>query len=119
MFEHRRKPLIPQSAFYRRMLMYTCGSFGLLFFSLVMGIIGYHYFENLSFTDAFLNAAMIMGGMGEVNELRTESGKIFAGIYALYCGLILLVAVGLLVAPIFHRFMHKFHLDIEDSDSKE
>ena len=99
------------------MLLYICVSFGLLFFSLVIGIIGYHYFENLSMTDAFLNAAMIMGGMGEVNELHTDGAKIFAGIYALYCGLILLVAAGLLIAPIFHRFLHKFHLDIADADS--
>lgn len=111
MFEHRARPLIPRKAFYKRMILYSLISFGLLSVSLAAGMAGYRYFENLSWTDAFLNAAMIMGGMGEVNELHADGAKIFAGVYALYCGLVLLAAAGLLIAPVFHRFLHKFHLD--------
>ncbi|MBI5475383.1 MAG: hypothetical protein HY964_01440 [Ignavibacteriales bacterium] len=118
MFEHRTKPLLPRHVFYKRMIAYSMYSFGLLVISLIAGMVGYRIFENLSWTDAFLNASMIMGGMGEVNELHCDAAKIFAGIYALYCGLVLLVAVGLLLAPVFHRFMHKFHLELEDKNLK-
>ena len=77
---------------------------------------GYVSFEGLSWVDAFLNAAMLMGGMGQINSLQTDSGKIFAGIYALYCGIVLLIAVGIFAAPIVHRFLHHFHLEGERKD---
>ena len=82
-----------------------------MFVSLVLGMAGYHLFEDYSWVDSFLNAAMLMGGMGPVNILHTDSGKIFAGIYALYCGLIELVAIGIFATPIVHRFLHHFHLE--------
>ncbi len=94
----------------RRVLKYAFLSIGIVLFSLVIGIVGYHVFEGMSWTDAFLNAAMLMGGMGPVTVLRTEVGKVFAGLYALYCGMVLLVAVAIFAAPIFHRFLHHFHL---------
>jgi hypothetical protein len=72
---------------------------------------GYVYFESLSWTDAFLNAAMLLGGMGPVNAPITEGGKLFAGWYALYAGLIFLVVAGVLGAPVVHRVLHRFHLD--------
>ena len=115
MFEHRSKPLLETSAFIRRIALYGSVSTGLIFISLFGGMVGYHVFENYSWTDSFLNAAMLMGGMGAVNEIRTEAGKIFAGIYAMYCGLIFIFAVGLIAAPVFHRFLHKFHLEIDDT----
>jgi hypothetical protein len=74
---------------------------------------GYHFLEGYSWVDSFLNAAMLMGGMGPVNALRTDAGKVFAGIYAMYCGLIELIAIGLFAAPIFHRLLHHFHLEGE------
>ena len=79
--------------------------------SLVAGMIGYWYFEKMAWVDAFANAAMILSGMGPLSELRTSGGKIFAGTYALYSGLTLIVATGLILAPILHRVMHHFHLD--------
>lgn len=82
--------------------------------SLAIGVVSYHFLEDLSWLDAFLNAAMILGGMGPVDTLHTFAGKIFAGLYALYAGIIFLVVVGLLFAPIFHRFFHRFHLELED-----
>jgi len=73
------------------------------------GIAGYEYFEDLPWRDAFLNAAMLMGGMGPVDAPRTDGGKVFAGLYALYAGLVFLVASGLVFAPIAHRVLHRFH----------
>jgi hypothetical protein len=81
--------------------------------SLLIGMIGYVLFEHLSWTDAFLNAAMLLGGMGPVDLPRTEGGKLFAGGYALYAGLVFLILMGLVVGPVFHRVLHKFHWDRE------
>jgi hypothetical protein len=80
-----------------------------LLFSLMLGMAGYGYFEHLPWRDAFLNAAMLMGGMGPVDAPQTDGGKLFAGLYALYAGLVFLVAAGLVFAPVVHRVMHKFH----------
>lgn len=84
-------------------------SAGIVALSLAAGMAGYVHFERLGWTDAFLNAAMLMGGMGPVDAPRTEPGKIFAGLYALYCGLVLLIAAGIVTAPLFHRLIHRFH----------
>ena len=116
MFEHRSRPLLSQKAFLRRLSTFALLSAVLVLFSLLIGIAGYKTFENLSYTDAFLNAAMLMGGMGPVSEMHTDAGKIFAGIYALYCGLVLLIAIGLVAAPLFHRFLHAFHIELEDDN---
>jgi hypothetical protein len=115
MFEHHSEPLAPQEVFARRMLRYSLATAGIILFSLTIGILGYHYFESLSWIDSLLNASMILGGMGPVNALQTNAGKLFASFYALYSGIILLASVGILVTPIFHRFMHRFHLELEDN----
>jgi len=85
--------------------------------SLSIGIMGYHFFENLPWIDAFANAAMILSGMGPLSTLQTSSGKLFAGCYALFSGLAFLIIMGLVFAPVVHRFLHKFHLEL-DSDKK-
>jgi hypothetical protein len=77
---------------------------------------GYMYFEKMSVTDAFLNAAMILSSMGPATEVKTEGGKIFAGIYALYSGLVVVIATGFVLAPIFHRVLHKFHVETARGD---
>jgi hypothetical protein len=115
MFEHHTQPLATRDKFARRMLRYSLATAGIILSSLVMGMLGYHYFESLSWIDSLLNASMILGGMGPVNPLQTDAGKLFAAFYALYSGIILLASVGLLVTPIFHRFMHRFHLELEDN----
>jgi len=79
--------------------------------SLLIGMAGYAWFENLAWQDGFLNSAMLLGGMGPVDPPRTNAGKIFAGLYALYAGLVFLIAAGVLFAPILHRMMHRFHWD--------
>ncbi len=112
-FEHRSKPLLSRRDFTKRMIFFAILSLGAVFFSLIIGMIGYRVTENFSWVDSFLNAAMLMGGMGPMNELHTDTGKIFAGAYALYCGLVFIIAVGLLIAPVFHRFLHKFHIDMK------
>ena len=113
MFEHHSEKLLPRHLFLRRLVKYAMISLGIIIASLVIGMIGYHVFEGFSWVDSFLNAAMLMGGMGPVGILHSDGGKVFAGIYALYCGFIVLVSVGIFAAPIFHRFLHHFHLERE------
>lgn len=117
MFEHRSKPLMPRSAFIRRLVIYICVALAIVLASLAIGIIGYHKFEGLSWIDATVNAAMILGGMGPVNELHRNAGKIFASAYALFSGVVFLIAVAVIFAPIVHRLMHRFHLEIEAKKS--
>ncbi|MGE5248830.1 MAG: hypothetical protein ACM3QS_01345 [Bacteroidota bacterium] len=116
MFEHRHEPLLPRSEFYRRMLLYMGFATAIIAVSLLIGILGYHYFEGLSWIDALVNASMLLGGMGPVNALQSTAGKLFASFYALYSGMVLLVAVGVLISPIFHRMLHRFHLEALDED---
>jgi hypothetical protein len=78
---------------------------------LAIGIAGYAGFEGMSLTDSFLNAAMILSGMGPATELKTEAGKVFAGFYAIFSGLIIVIATGFVLAPIFHRVLHSFHVE--------
>ena len=110
MYEHHRQPLAKRSVFAKRLALNAAIGLILLTFSLGVGMIGYHFLESLSWIDSLLNASMILGGIGPVNPLQTEAGKIFASLYALYSGVVLLASVGILATPIFHRFMHRFHL---------
>ena len=116
MFEPRRKPLLRRRAFYVRLARSLALAVAIVIGSLGLGMAGYHGFENLSWLDAFLNAAMILSGMGPVAPIQTSAGKLFAGCYALFSGLALVTTVAVIFAPIFHRFLHKFHLD---ADSRE
>jgi len=110
-FEHRSHPVVPFRVFLRRVLMSAAVAGLVIFAALSTGIFGYHFIEDLPWIDAFLNASMILGGMGPVNELHSTAGKIFAGCYALFSGLIFMVVAGILFAPIIHRFLHKFHME--------
>jgi len=111
MYEHRTQPLLPRHLYYRRVLNHGLVSLGLLLLSLSIGVLGYHLSEGLPWIDSLLNASMILGGMGPVNELRTSSGKLFASFYALYSGALFLVVAGIVVAPIAHRLLHRLHLE--------
>ena len=113
MYESRKKPLLPRRAFYRRLARSVALAFAIVVASLGLGMMGYHRFENLSWLDAFLNAAMILSGMGPVSPMQTPAGKLFAGCYALYSGLALITTLAVIIAPIFHRFLHKFHLEAD------
>ncbi len=111
MFEHKSQPLLPRHKFVKRVARHGLFAAYILALSLAIGILGYHFIEGLGWIDATLNASMILGGMGPVNQLRTEWGKLFASAYALFSGVIFLVAASVLFAPVVHRFLHKFHLD--------
>ena len=117
-FEHRRHPLLPWPAFLRRVLvnlaMGTVGVGG----SLAIGMLGYHFLEGLGGMDSFVNAAMILSGMGPLWSPQTDAGKLFAGLYALYSGLAVLAIAGLIFAPLIHRLLHRFHADDSDDVSK-
>jgi hypothetical protein len=82
--------------------------------SLFIGMVGYHLLEGLNWMDAFLNASMLLGGMGPVNAPATFGGKLFAGLYALYCGLAVILVAGVILAPIAHRILHRFHMENRD-----
>jgi hypothetical protein len=109
-YEHRRERLLPFRAFLLRFIRHVGVATGIMFGSLLLGMFGYVHFEQLSWIDGFLNASMILGGMGPVAPLRTSAGKIFAGLYALYSGVVFLVAIGIALAPVLHRLLHRFHL---------
>lgn len=104
------KPLMPRDQFLRRLAANVAISLCLGLVSLAAGMAGYRYFEHLSWVDAFLNASMLLGGMGPVTTPLTQSGKIFAGVYALYSGVVFLLGASFVLGPVAHRFLHKFHL---------
>jgi len=118
MFEKRTEALLPRSKFFLRLVKFTLIAIGIIIFSLFIGVLGYMQTEHLSLIDAFLNAAMLMGGMGPVNVLHSESAKLFAGVYALYCGFIVLVCVGLFFTPIFHRILHRSTLKVNKKETE-
>jgi hypothetical protein len=111
MYETKSVKPIARPQFTRRLLAHFAIALALINFSLGMGMTGYVCLEHLSWTDAFLNAAMLLGGMGPVNPPVTEAGKLFAGFYALYAGLVFIVTAALLFTPLLHRLMHHFHWD--------
>ena len=110
-YEHRSEPLISTEHFVRRIGTHALTAACLLFFALVLGVLGYRLTESMSWLDALLNASMILGGMGPVDSLHTVNGKLFASTYALFSGVIFLVVAGIVLAPAAHRLLHKLHLD--------
>lgn len=116
--EWHRVPLAPRERFRRRLI--GTGTVGLILVavSLAIGIGGYMGFEKLAFLDAFVNAAMILSGMGPLHNPETTGGKIFAGLYALYCGIAVLGIAALMFAPVIHRLFHRFHIDDADAADK-
>jgi hypothetical protein len=110
-YESRHQPLLSRRAFAKRLV--ACFGAAVLFVgvSLFGGMVGYHYFEKMEWIDAFANASMILSGMGPLKPLDTWGGKLFAGHYALYSALAQIIAGGLILAPILHRVLHKFHLE--------
>jgi hypothetical protein len=111
MFEHRHEKLAPLPVFIKR-LAGSCGIIcGLLFIALLIGISGYHWLAGLSWVDSILEASMILGGMGPVNPLTKTSDKLFASAYALFSGVVFIGLVGILLTPVVHRILHKFHVE--------
>ena len=104
-------PLSPRELFYSRVRLAATYALALIAVTLVSGMVGYHVLENLSWLDAFHQSAMLLSGMGPVVDMKSVAGKLFDGIYALFCGVILLASTGLLFAPVLHRILHRFHLE--------
>ena len=118
MFEHRTDSLLPRRAFLARLARASGIGLILVAICLVIGILGYHGFEKLSWVDAVANAAMILSGMGPMATLQTNGGKIFAGCYALFSGLAFITIIGIVLSPVAHRCLHKFHLDVSAEKNK-
>lgn len=119
MYETASQPMISRRAFFRRLGLHIVLALGISLASLFVGILGYMALAGLPFVDAFLNAAMILGGMGPVDVLHSDGAKLFAGLYALFSGFILLGVAGVILSPIFHRLLHAFHIDTDASDKAD
>jgi hypothetical protein len=119
MFEQRNKHLLPRKEYYRRVLRHAAMGVAVIVVALGLGMVGYHTFESLPWIDAFVNAAMILSGMGPVATLQTDGGKIFAGCYAIFSGLALIAILGIIFAPVIHRALHKFHLEEKELDKED
>ncbi len=118
MFEHRRQRLLDPPTFFLRMARHGVWALLLILFSLIFGTLGFAFFAGLSWIDSFLNASMLLGGMGPVGDMGPPQGKIFASLYALYSGLVFLFVAGLLLGPVLHRMLHRFHLDEEEDERR-
>ena len=115
MLEHRRQPLVPRAVYLRRLLRHGGIALSLIAGSLLLGVLGYRFIGGLAWVDAIENAAMILGGMGPTSPLTTDAAKLFAAFYALFSGIVFLVGVAVLLAPVVHRFLHRFHLGEDDN----
>ena len=119
MFEHVSKPVIPQRQFVSRLMRAVLLGLGMIVISLAIGMAGYlRFFPTLDWAGAFVNAAMILSGMGPMAVPETTGAKIFSGCYAIYSGLILVMSAGVVFAPLVHRFLHKLHADEDDVREK-
>lgn len=116
MYESYAQPMISRRAFVVRLAKHFVLTLGLLALWLVVGVLGYAWFGHLQPVDAFLNAAMIAGGMGPVDILTDDAAKIFAGIYAIVSGVVIIGAAGVTLAPVLHRVLHALNLDEDDDE---
>ena len=115
-YERRHDQLAPRVVFVKRIIASLLVALCLISVALFIGICGYHFLAGFGWIDSFLEASMILGGMGPVNQLPTDAAKVFASIYALFSGLILIALMGIILSPVIHRVMHKFHVDEKDVD---
>ena len=113
-YEHRSQAVLPRKHFIRRIIYHVLLALAVVTVSLAIGVVGYRFLAGLSWIDALMNAAMILGGMGPVNEISSVSGKLFATFYALYAGVAFLAIAAVLIAPFAHRLLHRLHM--EDTD---
>lgn len=115
----KRRPLPSKRNFLTKLAVSFLLGLSLITLALLIGMWGYHYYEGMSWVDAFANAAMILSGMGPLTPLNTVPGKLFAGFYALFSGLLFIAVLAIIFAPIIHRFLHRFHLDISEQSKNE
>jgi hypothetical protein len=113
LYEHRKQPVLPRKRFVRRLMRHGVYALLLLTVSLAIGMGGYHWIAGFDWVDSLLNASMLLGGMGPVGDLPNDAAKLFASAYALYSGIAFLVLAGLMLAPVFHRILHRFHWEAD------
>jgi len=118
-YEHHRQPLLPRHKFYHRLARNTAFSLGLIALALALGTAGYHVFCELPGDDAFMNASMILTGMGPVNPLHGTTAKVFASFYAIASGVLFPTTIGIMLAPVLHRFLHKLHIDEDEAKRRK
>jgi hypothetical protein len=111
MYEHKKQPLASKTTFYQRILKNIIIAFIIMMICLAIGIAGYHYSDNIPWLDSLHNASMILSGMGPVVEIKTESGKWFSSVYALFSGVVFITNIGVILAPAVHRIFHRLHLE--------
>lgn len=114
MFESGNEKLLSKALFYKRIILCLFSALIILFTALGIGVLGYHFFADLGWIDSLLNASMILTGMGPVDILKSDGAKVFASCYAIFSGVIFISIIGVVLSPIFHRMMHKIHLDDVD-----
>lgn len=114
MFERKHQKLASTSVFIRRLLVYFGVAILLILSALFIGVAGYHWIAGLNWIDSLLNASMLLGGMGPVNQLNSTGAKIFASVYALFSGLVFIGIMAIVLSPIVHRILHDFHIAEED-----
>jgi hypothetical protein len=117
MYENKRQRVIPRQNFVRRMALTIALSAAIAAVALMVGVLGFHFIAAVPWIDALHNASMILGGMGPVAEMKTDAAKLFSSAYALFCGLVFIGVVAVMLAPVMHRVLHKFHID--DADLKK
>ena len=115
-YERRHEEVAPRSVFVKRLILSLAIALGLSVVVLLIGIVGYHYLAGFDWVDSLLEASMLLGGMGPVNPLPTDAAKVFASAYALFSGLIFIAVMALVLSPVVHRILHKFHVDEKDVD---
>lgn len=115
-FEHKSQKVVPRFNFAMRLARAAGVWLALAAGGLAVGMAGYAATEGMGLADSFVNAAMILSGMGPVTELHTTAGKVFAGCYAIFSGLVIVIATGFVLAPVFHRVLHRFHVETERGD---
>lgn len=118
-YEHKGEPIVSREAFLRRLGRNAVVALSIIGVSLVAGIIGYRTLEGMDWIDAFLESAMLLGGMGPIHAPATVAGKLFAGVYALYSGILVIGTAGIILAPIFHRVLHSLHVEDDDDEKRD
>jgi hypothetical protein len=118
-YEKKNEPLVSREVFLRRLGRNATVALSVIGVSMVVGIVGYRVLEGMDWIDAFLESAILLGGMGPIHAPTTVAGKLFAGVYALYAGVLVIGTAGVILAPIFHRLLHSLHAEDEDDEKKD
>ena len=118
-YERKHEPLVSREVFLQRLGRNALVALSIIGASLVVGIVGYRTLEGMEWIDAFVESAMLLGGMGPIHAPASVAGKLFAGVYALYSGILVIATAGIILAPIFHRLLHSLHLEDDDDEKRE